>query len=195
MLDIERFIAECDAAVQAGGGEKHVREVVARAVSDPAAVIAALGEPIGPGVNYLHQSERLTVVNFVWGPGAMTSPHEHRMWAVIGMYSGREDNIFWRRQPDGSGGNGSQVEAAGARTLLPGQACPLGRDIVHSVINPLRRLTGALHVYGGDFARAARSEWDDETLTERPFDWAATKARFEEAKEAWANHLRSQATA
>jgi predicted metal-dependent enzyme (double-stranded beta helix superfamily) len=79
------------------------------------------------------------------------------MWAVIGMYTGRQDNIFWRRQPEGTG---SRVEAAGARTLLPGQACPLGRDIVHSVINPLPRLTGALHVYGGDFARAERSEWD-----------------------------------
>jgi len=23
-------------------------------------------------------------------------PDNHRMWAVIGIYTGREDNIFWR---------------------------------------------------------------------------------------------------
>jgi predicted metal-dependent enzyme (double-stranded beta helix superfamily) len=26
-------------------------------------------------------------------------PHNHEMWAVIGIYTGREDNILWRRLP------------------------------------------------------------------------------------------------
>ncbi len=38
-------------------------------------------------------------------------PHEHRMWAVIGVYTGGEDNMFWRRI--GEPGS-SKVEAAGA---------------------------------------------------------------------------------
>jgi len=189
MLDIDRLIAECEAAVVSGGGEKQVHDIVARAVSDPAAAMAALGEPTGPGLNILHRSRRLTVINLVWGPNALTRPHEHRMWAVIGMYTGREDNIFWRRLPETEG---SRVEAAGARALMPGQACPLGRDIVHSVLNPLSRLTGALHVYGGDFIEAERSEWNDETLREQPFDYATARARVEASKEAWANHLRTQ---
>jgi predicted metal-dependent enzyme (double-stranded beta helix superfamily) len=74
-------------------------------------------------------------------------PHNHSMWAVIGIYKGREDNIFWRRLPDGSG----KVEAAGAGALCVGDATPLGHDIIHSVTNPIPRLTGAIHVYGGDF--------------------------------------------
>jgi len=28
---------------------------------------------------------------------------------------------------------------------------PLGTDIIHSVINPINKLTGAIHIYGGDF--------------------------------------------
>jgi hypothetical protein len=24
-------------------------------------------------------------------------PHNHNMWAIIGIYTGREDNILWRR--------------------------------------------------------------------------------------------------
>jgi predicted metal-dependent enzyme (double-stranded beta helix superfamily) len=31
-------------------------------------------------------------------------PHDHRMWAVIGVYTGREDNIFWRRVAGEAGG-------------------------------------------------------------------------------------------
>ena len=43
---------------------------------------------------------------------------------------------------------------------------PLGDNIIHSVTNPIPRLTGAIHVYGGDFFAAERSEWDPETLQE-----------------------------
>ena len=43
-------------------------------------------------------------------------------------------------------------------------------DAIHSVVNPIPRLTGAIHVYGGDFFAVPRSEWDSQTLRERPFD-------------------------
>jgi len=89
------------------------------------------------------------------------------MWAVIGVYTGREDNIFWRRLPEEDSG---QIEAAGAKSLGERDAEPLGRDIIHSVTNPLARLTGAIHVYGGDFFSVSRSEWDPETLLERHYD-------------------------
>src|SRR5688500_18085631 len=83
-------------------------------------------------------------------------PHNHRMWAVIGVYTGREDNIFWRQRP---GAGRGKVEAAGAQALCEGDAVPLGPDIIHSVTNPIPRLTAAIHVYGGDFFGAERSEW------------------------------------
>jgi hypothetical protein len=56
---------------------------------------------------------------------------------VIGIYTGREDNIFWRRVPGQSG----RLEAADAKALGRGDAEPLGRDIIHSVTNPIPRLT------------------------------------------------------
>ena len=102
------------------------------------------------------------------------------MWAVIGIYTGREDNIFWRRQPDGS----NRIEAAGAKSLGVGDAEPLGRNIIHSVTNPIPRLTGAIHVYGGDFFGVERSEWDPETLAEGRFDAERLAQRFEAANSA-----------
>ena len=87
--------------------------------------------------------------------------------------------IFWRRIDEP--GMPSRVEAAGARALSAGEAAPLGKDIIHSVTNPIPRLTGALHVYGGDFFRPGRSEWDPETLREGPYDAERTKAMFEAA--------------
>ena len=126
----------------------------------------------------LYKSDNLTILNVVWGRRMTIMPHDHRMWAVIGVYTGREDNIFWRRLPGDPAGT---IEAAGAKSLGEGCAEPLGRDVIHSVTNPLGRLTAAIHVYGGDFYAAERSEWDPETLMEQPFDAERAVRRFEEA--------------
>ena len=45
--------------------------------------------------------------------------------------------------------------------------------MIHSVVNPLARISGAIHVYDGEFLAAQRSMWDAETLVEQPYDIAA----------------------
>jgi predicted metal-dependent enzyme (double-stranded beta helix superfamily) len=185
MFDLERFVADCRAALAAEAEHKGVREVVARAVADPGAVLAAVGEPRRAGVFKLHHAPDLTVLNVVWGPMLTVMPHNHRMWAVIGIYTGREDNIFWRRVGDEDGSEG-RIEAAGARALSVRDCAALGRDIIHSVTNPIPRLTGAIHVYGGDFFNIEKSEWDPETLGEKPYDVAKTMRMFEESNAALA---------
>jgi predicted metal-dependent enzyme (double-stranded beta helix superfamily) len=171
---LERFIEDCRAARAADATHKAVREVVARAVSEPARLIAALGEPRRAEIQALYRSPDLTILNVVWGPRMTIFPHNHRMWAVIGIYTGREDNVFWRR-------DGDRVAAAGARSLSVGDVEPLGRDIVHSVLNPIEKLTGAIHIYGGDFFAEQRSEWDPETLRRQPYDLARNMRLFQEA--------------
>jgi hypothetical protein len=44
-------------------------------------------------------------------------------------------------------------------------------------------MTGAIHIYGGDFFAVPRSEWDSETLRERPMDIGALQKRFDEANQ------------
>lgn len=179
MFDIDRFIEDCVAAHAEDKSHKAVREVAARAVSTPSAMIAAFGEPDGAGVTKLYHSPDLTILNVAWAPYMTLMPHNHNMWAVIAVYSGREDNIFWRRE-------GDRIAAAGARELCVGDAEPLGRDIIHSVTNPAPRMNGALHIYGGDFFNEPRSEWDPEALTERPFDIDANLQLFKEFNDRFA---------
>jgi predicted metal-dependent enzyme (double-stranded beta helix superfamily) len=178
MFDLDQFIADCRAALAADTSHKNVREVVARAVSDPAAILDGLGEPKRSEVQKLYHSSELTILNVIWAPHMTIMPHNHQMWAVIGIYTGREDNIFWRRVP---GAHGGKLEAVGARALSTKDADPLGHNTIHSVTNPIVRLTGAIHVYGGDFFGAERSEWDPETLEEGRYDAAKTMRMFEEA--------------
>src|SRR3712207_5675564 len=150
MFALERFVADCREAHAQDRSHKAVREVLARALADRRGMLKELGEPERAGIQKLHHSPDFTILNVIWAPRMTLFPHNHRMWAVIGIYTGREDNIFWRRLPDG------RVEAAGAQSMSEGEANPLGPEIIHSVTNPIARLTGAIHVYGGDFFNAER---------------------------------------
>src|SRR5215813_1237089 len=194
-FDVERFVADCRAVAAraptgAGGIEREMQELVAEAVSDPAAVANAFGEPEHAGLVVLHRAPDLTVINFAWAPWMCFKPHNHCMWSVVGIYSGREDNMFWRRTPNETAaarsieaGPARSIEAAGARSLGVREVALLGRDIIHSVTNPIGKMTRAIHVYGGDFFAPPepRSEWDHETLTESPWDMEATQRLFAEA--------------
>jgi len=180
MFDLDRFVADCRAALAEDSSHKSVRETVARAVAEPAAVLKALGDPVRGTIERLHHSDDLTILNVVWPPHMTIMPHNHQMWAVIGVYTGREDNIFWRRVTE----DDSKIEAAGAKSLCIKDAAPLGRDIIHSVTNPIPRLSGAIHVYGGDFFAAARSEWDPETLSEQRYDVEKNMRLFDKANAA-----------
>jgi predicted metal-dependent enzyme (double-stranded beta helix superfamily) len=178
MFERERFIAACRDALRESDPQGAVHELMASAVGDPAAIIRALGAPSRSGVETIYRGGDLTILNLGWGPCMTIKPHDHRMWAVIGIYTGREDNIYWRRIEDE---HGDKIEAAGAQALGDRDTVPLGRDIIHSVTNPIPRLTGAIHVYGGEFFTTPRSEWDPETLRERPFSVELALAAFEEA--------------
>jgi predicted metal-dependent enzyme (double-stranded beta helix superfamily) len=186
MFDLDRFIADCRAARAADRSSKTICEVIKRVVSDPTGLLKSLGEPDRAGIKEIHRSPDLSIINVVWAPRMMVMPHNHHMWAVIGVYGGREDNIFWRRIAE-AGEN--QLEAAGARSIAVREAQPLGDDIIHSVTNPTSKFTAAIHVYGGDFFAAHRSEWDPDTLSEHPSDGNRARQIFEEANRRYAAGL------
>ncbi len=175
MFNKGHFIQDCIKAV--AEGQEAVREVVAEAVSDSARVMSELGEPEHAGISPIYRSHDLTIINFAWAPCMSLMPHNHQMFSVVGIYSGREDNVFWRRTE-------TSIEAAGAKSLGVGDLATLGRTIIHSVLNPIGKMTCAIHVYGGDFFEPdePRSEWDHETLIERPWDIDKVKSLFREAE-------------
>jgi predicted metal-dependent enzyme (double-stranded beta helix superfamily) len=176
MFELEQLVADCRDALSQDRTFAAVREVVARAVSDPAAVMKALGEPTWGQLTPIHHSPELTILNVIWAPKMTIFPHNHAMAAVIGIYTGREDNVFWRRLPAES----RRVEAAGAKALSEKDTVLLGPEIIHSVTNPIGRYTGAIHVYRGDFFNAGRSQWDPESLCEQPYDAQRVVQIFED---------------
>jgi predicted metal-dependent enzyme (double-stranded beta helix superfamily) len=180
MFDLDQFIAECRGAVAEDEPRRATREVLERALDRPGEVADAL-LPAEGGITLLHQAPDLTVINVVWAPGMRIFPHDHQMWAAIGIYTGREDNEFFRRAAPGA----PALVESGGKVITEGDVLVLGGDAIHAVTNPLGRLTGAIHVYGGDFVNEPRSQWEAGPAEERPYDMELARQQFADANAAW----------
>jgi predicted metal-dependent enzyme (double-stranded beta helix superfamily) len=179
VFEVDTLVASCRESLLESEPRQVVREILVKALERPGPVADRLGRSEG-GLEVLFNSPELTVLNVVWAPRMAIYPHDHRMWAVIGIYGGAEDNTLFRRGPQG-------LVKSGAKVLREGEVLSLGAEAIHSVDNSMARFTGAIHVYGGDFVKQPRSQWDPETLQEQRYDAAQVRRVFEEANASWAN--------
>ncbi|MEP7202314.1 MAG: hypothetical protein ABI894_06880 [Ilumatobacteraceae bacterium] len=180
MFDIDEFIADCQTVRSETDTPGAIKEVLERALAGCDDVAQALCPSEG-GITVLYQSADLTILNVAWAPSMRIQAHDHRMWAAIGIYTGQEDNSFYRRSAPGS----NRLTASGGKTLTAGDVAVLGDKVVHSVANPLDRLTAAIHIYGGDFVNQTRSQWASASAEEQPFDLHEARSEFADANRAW----------
>jgi predicted metal-dependent enzyme (double-stranded beta helix superfamily) len=177
---VEDLIERSRAALREHTPPLAIRDILQETVSKPSDVEAGLDPVTEGGITPLYRSPELTLIRIAWTPGIRLYPHEHGTWAVAAMYGGTEDNVFWRRGPNG-------LEQLNGSQLSLGEVQVLGSDAIHSVANSRKEFAVAIHAYGSDFFSdvPARSEWDPETLEERPRDVQGTLQHFEAANAAW----------
>jgi predicted metal-dependent enzyme (double-stranded beta helix superfamily) len=135
-----------------------VQEAVRHAVAEQP-LVADVGR-----MQILHEEPGLLVLHTPVACGIASPPHDHRTWAVIGVYDGQEDNTFYRLVP-----GTRAIEEVGGRSLREREVLTLGPDAIHKISNPRREALVALHVYGLNILKIDRSAWDLATMRERPF--------------------------
>ena len=184
MLELEAFVEACRRLVGEPHAPKRALELMREAMASPDEVSRAVAAPApktGALDAPLFRSEALTILDVTLKPGMLSIPHDHGMWAVIGIYEGEEANTFYRRGAAG-------LEEANRRTIHTGEAILIGDDVVHAIENPLGAVTRGLHVYGGDLIAAPRSMWNPTTGAEHPYDipqfyaWSRELAQMRKAK-------------
>jgi hypothetical protein len=122
-FDREAFVDECRRALAEDAQQLAVREVVERAVRDPAGVESEFGVADGWRIDVLYNDEDLTIMHFVWPPLVDLFPHEHKMWSTVGIYGGVEDNTHYRRAGHSIEVNGRKRGEVGD-VLLLGSSAP-----------------------------------------------------------------------
>jgi predicted metal-dependent enzyme (double-stranded beta helix superfamily) len=180
-LDVDTLVGRLRDATREHTPSLAVRDVLDEAIAG-GELERALPTVTEGGITTLYNAPELTVLRVAWTPGMKLNPHNHNMWAVIGLYGGVEDNAFYRRDP------GKGLTTAGGKAVPAGDVLVLGDDVIHSVANTRQEYAVALHVYGGDFFGVDRSEWDWDTFTEQPRDIERTRQLFAEANARWARN-------
>jgi predicted metal-dependent enzyme (double-stranded beta helix superfamily) len=163
MTATEQLVDECLAAAADDVSMLAVKEVVERAVRD-ATLQAELVD--GPELTVLHCSPQLTVASVILQSGTpQTLPHDHRMWALVGLFDGKEENEFFR---DDHG----RLTPSGGKVIEKGDVLAMGAETIHAIRNPLAHTTmRALHVYGGDLVHVDRNMWcNGPDWTREPYD-------------------------
>jgi predicted metal-dependent enzyme (double-stranded beta helix superfamily) len=112
----------------------------------------------------LYRGDDLTVFRVALDPQFVSIPHNHGIWAFVGIYQDKESNTFYER----SHGNGLKVLPV--ELLCAGDVLSMNPDVIHSIANPLSSTTIGLHVYLGNLGRQNRSLWNPTTHAEEPFD-------------------------
>ena len=177
-FSVDSFLSDLHTANADASPRQAVCEVVARAVSEPEALAQAFGPLTRGHSTTLFRSTELLVLHIVWPPEISVEPHEHNLWAVMGIYRGVEDNTFYRRTESG-------IARQGTARLEPRDTRIMGEEAIHAVDVPTLAPTGAIHVYGGDLISTTRSEFDPSTSEERPFDWKKSERQFADLNARW----------
>ncbi len=73
----------------------------------------------------------LTIQMVVWLPGQVSSVHNHGTWGIVGIISGEEKNLFWRRNPDLNAPH--QIKQVGEKILRAGDIISLMSETIHSI--------------------------------------------------------------
>ncbi|HVG61774.1 MAG TPA: cysteine dioxygenase family protein [Hyalangium sp.] len=104
---------------------------------------------------------RFGIVCIVLMPGQSTPIHDHTTWGVIGVVSGREREVRYRRSET------NELLELETRFNLPGDTAVVipPRD-VHRIEGacPEGRPTVSIHVYGGNVDRVTRAVFEKEGL-------------------------------
>ena len=168
MFDLQQFVEDCQSALDGPKPAKQVEALVREAISDPNAVREAFAEAKsverkGP-ITFAWRDASLSVADVTTPPGLRPPAHNHKMWAVIGVYDGQEHNRFYRYE-DG------ELHEKGEQLLKEGDIAVLGPEAVHAIANPLPAVSSAIHVYGGDLVeRSDRSMWNPHTDEREDYD-------------------------
>ncbi len=91
------------------------------------------------------------------------------MVSAVGVYAGAEENVYY--EADGAG-----LRETKRRLVKPGDVAVHAADVIHSIASAGDEPLAALHVYGGDFLHAPRSEWRGSPFARHAYDTARLRA-------------------
>jgi predicted metal-dependent enzyme (double-stranded beta helix superfamily) len=159
VFDPDEFVQRCLSCLTAADPVGLAADAMASALADSDGVQRTFGEG---AFNVLYWSPQMLIFQGTGHPGVWSRIHDHKMWAVIGVFRGVERNEFFER-------GDNRLRRTSELDIHAGKPEVLDPDVIHRSGNPEAEPNGWLNVYGGDLIHAIRTQWDDDGTNERPY--------------------------
>ncbi|WP_166417858.1 hypothetical protein [Cochlodiniinecator piscidefendens] len=159
-FDLDALIVQLKHASRGEEPAKKIRHLIETAVANAQGVIDGIPHFEEDEV-LLFEDDAVSIWHCRFLPGAAVPPHDHRMSAVIGVYTGQERNDFFENDPNGL------IRKSGEAFLASGDVLSIGPSAIHSVACVSEAPCCGIHVYLGALTEIDRSLFDvqaNETL-------------------------------
>ncbi len=146
------FVKDARAAATSEHPTKAVRALLEETIKNPE--LAAEKFRGGGEVEVqLFEDDTVSIWSCCFRPEFVMPPHEHKMDVHIGVVSGGEKNIMFRRE-------GGSLKHVSTKVVNPGEVLSLGADGIHAVTADGGKPSHALHVYLGPLMQVKRDLFD-----------------------------------
>jgi len=159
---LEQLLTDARAAAAGADPVASLKAILEQFLVHAADIEAALPATL-PDEALLHASAELTAFHIRLPAGIQYPPHAHGMVALLGLYRGRETNLFYRRA-------GKALIAAGEVEYRAPTVVALPADVIHAVCNRGTTPSAAIHLYLGNLPQKERSMWHPDLSGERSYD-------------------------
>ncbi len=162
---LNNFIDEVERYLKIVNSERQLVELVSNSLSNllarrdagwlPQAYLRPRDGAYSQYPLYVAPNGTFCVTALAFSPGAATNVHDHRVWGVVGVYQGLEEQMLYKRKPEGG------IREAGLMVSQPGDCSYLlpPEEEIHSVTNPTGDCAVSIHVYGADIAQVPRHQF------------------------------------
>ena len=153
-FSVESFVQSVRYAATLENPENAIREVLLETIKTPEAIFAATSGEDEDEILYF-EDDSVSIWRCRFQPKILMLPHEHCLKVLIGVYSGGEKSILYRRTEEG-------LKEAGTVTAHAGEVITLGKAAIHAVTTHDDRPSDAIHVYLGPLMKLERDlfDWD-----------------------------------
>jgi predicted metal-dependent enzyme (double-stranded beta helix superfamily) len=162
------FVLACRGAARGASPHLAIEQLLRDSLRDPDEVAGAFANNISRSAPIhelmLYVDDDVTIFRVALDPHLTSIPHDHGIWAFVGIYRGEESNTFYQRSPTGT------LQKEAQRSIRPGEVLSMRPGTIHAIANPLSSATLGLHVYLGHLGAQKRSMWHPTTFPEEPFD-------------------------
>lgn len=159
---LDSFLQQLKEAAKTANPEQQVYQVMQQVFTVHIESAADIFRQLDDDV-ILYEDSVIAVLHYRMPTGVVVPPHDHQLYAIIGVYEGVEENHFYQAM-------NNQLICQAVKPIGKGEVILMRPESIHSVQTANNQHSAAIHVYLGELTKVKRSRFDWNTGEATPLN-------------------------